>query len=162
MQTTSLGLSISLVLVGSALTACAAAQDASSPDAEEVTGQTQQALRNCSNALCEPPPQATSTPRWNNAWIGRGQLPALQLVESTFRCEGPTLHTIAGSQPGTFECWEITNCIYTTAKINTNQPPPPPEQGPICGGYTLVTRHLCPALGSYPVCDAYGICSCVR
>ena len=162
MNRSSLRLCVSIALVGSALMACVSATDSASENGES-TGRTQQALRNCPDGPCDPPPPPPKKPpppaptnppppplatgNWNG-----GNLPVMQQDQSfTFECKGNGLGTIPGPAP---ECWNITGCVPSPAEKTI-------PDGGHCGGYTYVSRYLCPRLGTYPVCDPYGTtCTC--
>lgn len=63
-------------------------------------------------------------------------------IRTHFECSGNGLRIKPDTNPP--ECWDTRGG----------------GRGP--GGYVYVTRRLCPSLGSYPVCNAYGECTCVR
>ena len=150
-------LSISAGLVVGSLVACASAPDA--PGAEGAVQQTTQALRNCPDGPCEPvepkpKPAPTHTAPTPPPPVPTGPTaPAPTLMAPPidppadppgppdFHCGGDKRIKPDTNPP---QCWEVRG------------------GGPGPGGLLYATRYLCPALGTYPYCNAYGDCWCLH
>ena len=192
MNATSLPISVSLALAAAAaLIACAAPDSPPDPD-EVTGQATQALRNCPDGVCEAPPPRdprptpthpaPTTTPPPSNPppavtspiWTPGSSSGNVLVEDYTFTCNdathqiayyavGPNGQPVPSAEP---LCWAIKDCILVAPMArmvsSSSSSGSPPQNGPICSGYTLVSQSYCSSgltLRCYPL---QGTCSCSR